>query len=68
MNIILYTTHCPKCKVLQKKLNQNNISYIINQDIDKMLQLGILSAPALEINNTILDFGQAIQWLKENYN
>lgn len=68
MNIILYTTHCPKCKVLQKKLNQNNISYIINQDIDKMLQLDILSAPALEINNTILDFGQAIQWLKENYN
>ena len=68
MNIILYTTHCPKCKVLQKKLNQNNISYIINQDIDKMLQLGILSAPALEIDNIILDFGQAIKWLKENYN
>ena len=33
MNVILYSTHCPKCCVLEKKLKQKNISYDEVNDI-----------------------------------
>lgn len=66
--IIFYSTNCPKCKVLKTKLDKINIQYTVNENVDKMLQLGIQSVPALQIDDTILDFGQAIKWLKENYN
>ena len=66
--IIFYSTNCPKCKVLKTKLDKTNIQYIVNENVDKMLQLGIQSVPALQIDDTILDFGQAVKWLKENYN
>lgn len=67
-NIIFYTTHCPKCKVLKTKMDKIELTYEVCEDVGKMLDLGIQTAPALQVNNTILDFGQAIQWLKENYN
>lgn len=67
-NIIFYTTHCPKCKVLKTKMDKVELTYKTCEDVERMLDLGIQAAPALQVNNTILDFGQAIQWLKENYN
>ena len=68
MMIIFYSTNCPKCKVLKTKLDKTNIQYTVNENIDEMLQLGIQSVPALQIDDVILDFGQAVKWLKENYN
>ena len=41
MNIVLYTTHCPKCKVLEQKLKDKKVEYCICEDIDKMARLGI---------------------------
>lgn len=64
-SIILYTTNCPKCKVVETKLNNLNISYTTCTDVDKMIELGIQSAPALEVNGTLMDFKQTINWLKE---
>ena len=34
MNIVLYTTFCPKCKVLEKKLQQKDIVYEVVADVD----------------------------------
>ena len=67
-NIIFYTTNCPKCKVLKTKMDAVKLTYNTCEDVEKMLSLGIQTAPALGINGEILDFGQAIKWLKENYN
>lgn len=67
-NIIFYTTNCPKCKVLKTKMDKVKLSYEICEDVQRMLDLNIQTAPALQINDFILDFGQAIKWLKENYN
>lgn len=66
--IIFYSINCPKCKVLKTKLDKTNIQYTVNENVNKMLQLGIQSVPALQIDDVILDFGQAVKWLKENYN
>lgn len=63
--VILYSTHCPKCNILAKKLQMANIDYIENNNTDEMLAKGMLSAPYLELEDgTLLDFMQANNWLK----
>ena len=63
--ITFYSTNCPKCKVLSTKLNQLEIQYNINTDIETMLSKGIKGAPALELDDgQILDFSQALAWVR----
>ena len=62
---ILYTTHCPKCNVLEKKLKNKNIEFEICEDIDLMLSKGIQQAPYLEVDNELMDFSKAIKWVNE---
>ena len=38
MKIILYSTHCPRCNVLEKKLKTKNISYEEINDLKKELK------------------------------
>jgi hypothetical protein len=72
LNIILYSTDCPKCKVIEVKLNQLNISYIIEKDIDKINLIAeehnFSSAPILQVNQDFYNFNEAIKWLKEQSN
>lgn len=63
--IIFYTTHCPKCKVLKAKLDSLNIDYITQDDINIMENMGMTTAPMLQIENNLLTFSQAVKWLKE---
>lgn len=65
MKITLYSTGCPKCSVLKKKLDMAHIKYEICREINIMEQKGMKSAPALEVDGKILDFNAAIKWLKE---
>ena len=37
MSIILYTTHCPKCLVLEKKLASKNIEFEETTDLESVL-------------------------------
>jgi len=64
--VILYTTNCPKCRVLETKLNEKNITYTEETDLEVMQQKGFSMAPMLEVNGEIYDFSKAIQWVK-NY-
>ena len=66
MSIVLYTTHCPQCKVLKAKLDQKGIQYEQNDDIDEMLSLGYHTAPLLKLEDgQILNFTAARNWIKE---
>ena len=62
---ILYTTHCPKCNVLETKLKNKNIEFEICNDVDLMLSKGIQQAPYLEVDNELMDFSNAIKWVNE---
>ena len=62
---ILYTTHCPKCNVLKKKLESKNIEFKICEDVDLMLSKGIQQAPYLEVDNELMNFSNAIKWVNE---
>lgn len=63
--IKLYTTHCPKCKILKKKLDELNIEYDIIEDVDIMLELGMSQVPILEIDGVRLDFTEANNWVNK---
>lgn len=65
VNIILYTTNCPRCVVLEKKLNAKNIEYETITDKKTMLEKGFITAPMLEVNGELLDFSKANQWINE---
>ena len=60
--ITLYTTHCPKCRVLETKLNKAGVKYKTSEDIQKMLELGFKSAPVLDVNGEIYLFKEACLW------
>ena len=62
--MILYTTGCPKCKVLAMKLDQKNQKYDICDSIETMESLGFAEAPMLQLDDgTIYDFSEAIKYV-----
>lgn len=64
--ITLFTIDCPSCLRLEKKLNENNISYNVCKDTDLMASLGMTSMPVLQINdNTFLNFKEAVKWIND---
>jgi len=65
MEVILYSTHCPKCNVLEKKLQNAGINYVEVNDVDIMVSKGLLSVPNLEVDGKMMDFVQATNWIKE---
>ena len=62
-DVVLFTTGCPRCKVLKQKLDAAGIPYETKTDVDEMLDLGIVFAPALKVDGEILEFGKAVEWL-----
>ena len=63
MDNILYTTGCPKCKVLEAKLASKNIPYIEVTDEGKIMATGMLSLPLLRVNGTLLNFTEAVAYV-----
>lgn len=63
--ITLYTTNCPRCSVLEKKLEMKNITFEKNENVDEMLKLGFTSAPMLKVDEKIMDFTDALRWVGE---
>ena len=62
MNVILYTTHCPKCKVLTRKLQMAGVEFTESENIQKMLELGFKSAPVLVVDDEVYLFKEACLW------
>lgn len=62
---ILYSTHCPKCQVIEKKLNQKGIEYTEITDVKQMSDIGLQSVPWLEVDGEMMNFNQAIQWINK---
>lgn len=65
MSIVLHSTHCPKCNVLETKLKQKNINFEENNDVEIMMQKGFAMAPVLEINGIAYNFKEAVEWIGE---
>lgn len=61
--IILYSTGCPKCKILETKMSQKNINYEVNNDVDLMQEKGFTTLPMLDVDGEMMDFGSAVKWV-----
>lgn len=67
--ITLYTINCPKCKVVEMKLDQKGIKYDKIEDEQLVVKFGeennIRTAPILVVDGKILDFSNAIKYINE---
>lgn len=61
--VIFYSTHCPKCTILEKKLKDKGIEYEEINDKQIMIDKGFMQVPMLEVDGQIFDFNGAIRWI-----
>ncbi len=65
MNIILYSTGCPKCNILKKKLADAQMEYSVVEDVDVMLSKGLKEVPWLEVDGNLMNFVDSSKWINE---
>ena len=64
--ITLYTTHCPKCRTLEKNIKKKGIPYTTSENLDKLVRAGFSSAPMLEVaEGQFLNFKEAWGWINQ---
>lgn len=62
MNVTLYSTGCPKCNVLEKKLQIAGIDFNI-EGAETMIEKGFESAPILDVDGEYMTFMEALKWI-----
>lgn len=65
MAVIVYSSGCPKCKILKSKMDDKNIDFKLIEDVEVMKSKGFEHAPMLEVNEKIYDFNQAIKFVNK---
>lgn len=65
LNVTLFSTGCPRCKVLKKKLDDKGVKYTVNNDVDKMLEMGIVEVPVLAVGEKMMGFKESMEWVNE---
>lgn len=68
MDVKLYTTNCPRCKVLEKKLEQKGINFekVEDFDLQEMIDKGFKTAPILYVDGEYMIFTDAVKWINNN--
>lgn len=66
MSVTLYSTHCPRCNVIEKKLKQKGIEYAEINDVEIMKDKGFSTVPMLVVEGTAMDFKTANDWINNN--
>lgn len=61
--MILYSTGCPKCKILENKMIEKNVKFTKSDDLAKVYEVGYRSVPLLEVDNKILSFADAVVYI-----
>ncbi len=63
-DFVLYTTGCPKCRILEKKLNDKGIKFVACNDVSKMKELHISSVPVLQVQDgKLLGYFEAVKYV-----
>lgn len=64
-NIILFSSGCPKCKVLKQKLDDKQIKYEVSEDFDELMRQNLQTVPVLKVNGEYYQFGEAVKVVNE---
>jgi len=65
IKVTFYSNNCPRCNILQQKLDEKGVMYEKVSDIEIMKQKGFMSVPMLEVDEKIMTYSEAINWIKE---
>lgn len=60
MNITVYSTTCPNCKLLEDYLEKKGIKYDKVSDVDVMLEKGFDHVPMVEIDGVVMEMDAAM--------
>lgn len=63
--IVMYSTHCPRCLILEKKLNEAGVDYKVCEDKQIMTEKGFDFIPVLEVDGKIMNFKEAMKWAND---
>lgn len=67
--IVLYSTHCNQCKVVELMLKKKNIQYeevYVNPDDPQVIMdMGFHTAPILVVDDKPMCYEDARNWIKE---
>ena len=66
MKVVLYTTHCPRCNVLEQKLKAKTIEYEEITDVDLIEEKGFKQVPVLVVDDEVMDFVTANSWINNH--
>ena len=61
--ITLYSTGCPKCDILTKKLQDKGVEYTTVSEVADILLEGIREVPVLDVDGERMAFGEAVKWV-----
>ena len=61
--VTLYSTGCPQCRVLEQKLKDAGVEFCISDNIDKIIDMGFMTAPVLEVDDKFMNLQAAFQWV-----
>lgn len=64
-DIILFSSGCPKCKVLKQKLDEKKIKYTISEDFEELIRQNLQTVPVLKMNGNYYQFSEAIKVVNE---
>ena len=64
-DVVLFSTGCPKCKVVESKLRSKRVNFKKNVDTDAMRKMGLESVPVLQVKDRLLNFVEANKWVNE---
>lgn len=63
MSVTMYTTHCPRCNVLKKKLELKGLEFTEVDNIAELQEKGITEVPTLEVDERRMSFMEAVNWV-----
>lgn len=63
MGIVLYTTNCPQCRMLEGALKNKGIAFSTVYGEEEILKRGYQSAPIMEVDGNIMSFAEAVRWV-----
>lgn len=63
-NVVLHTTYCRQCILLEKLLDKEEIDYQEKEcNADELTEKGFLSAPVLQVGEKFLTYDEAVRWV-----
>lgn len=64
MEVVLYSSGCPKCEQLEARLAQKGIGFKIDGNLEEVGKMGFMFAPVLKVDNKYMTYEEAVVWLR----